>query len=38
MHSSNSIEQVDLKGSSYCKDCNNLLTKYFKVKNNNNTN
>jgi archaemetzincin len=27
MHSSNSIEEVDLKGNSYCKNCNNLLIK-----------
>ncbi len=26
MHSSNSIEQVDLKGSAYCKNCSNLLS------------
>jgi len=27
MHSSNSIEEVDLKGNNYCKYCNNLLKK-----------
>jgi len=27
MHSSNSIEEVDLKGNNYCKNCNNLLKK-----------
>jgi len=27
MHSSNSIEEVDLKGNNYCNKCNNLLKK-----------
>lgn len=27
MHSSNSIEEVDLKGNTYCNNCNKLLNK-----------
>jgi archaemetzincin len=27
MHSSNSIEEVDLKGSTYCKNCSKLLNR-----------
>ena len=29
MHSSNSIEEVDLKGNTYCNNCKNLLLKNF---------